>query len=494
MTRSIVVDPAHLGDIKKDRAKLNAIIEASETFWGFLPYWKFVDQERNEVKSLGDELWPGQEIFVEATETDPFIYALKARKLGYTTLECAYDAWVARFRDMRSRVHLFSRRDDAAIELLKQVKFGLTRLPEWMQLPMTSTTHELWLYGDSGEGQCTGATVNGQFRPCGGSGDSECPRCYGSGVVGDVRLIKSYPTSEQTAVENTANHGHVDEWARMKNPESVWQAIEPSMAGSCHIITTGLGPGNYTAQFWRRSKDGLTGFRALFTPAMARPDRDDAWLAAKRAGMTEKQFRNEYAMTDEDALYGGGSTFFDPADCDHAGAGRGPTPPQEGRVYVQAWDIGRHQDAAVGVVLDVTDPIWDIVSYRRLRGVPYPGIQSMIEHDHRAYSVTVTMIEKNGPGEAVMENLDLPEEEIEGFSTTKPSKARILSKTQLRLEQQTLRWSSVKWPQLDAEMRAYQLPDDAIVQDSVIATAIGVEAGDYAPVRRKGKVRAVIRA
>ena len=138
-----------------------------------------------------------------------WVYFLKARKLGETTIACAYDAWVMRFRDANARVHLFSRRDDAAMELLAAVRVGLERVPTWLQLPVmraTSSVYEL------------------------------------SAGKDDRRLAKAYPADRETAVESSCTHGHVDEWARMGNPRKVWQAIEPTMAGSCHIVTTGLGP------------------------------------------------------------------------------------------------------------------------------------------------------------------------------------------------------------------------------------------------------------
>ena len=72
-------------------------------------------------------------------------------------------------------MHLFSRREKAAVELLEAVKFGLQRLPDWLRLPVSrSTARELEL--DAGPN--------------------------------DRRLAVSYPTTEDTAVEATATHTH----------------------------------------------------------------------------------------------------------------------------------------------------------------------------------------------------------------------------------------------------------------------------------------------
>lgn len=437
----VPVHPKYAAEIQADPAKIDALVRCKNSFREFLNYWKFVDQEGKAVKILGEEVWAGQEQIIEAQMNVPKFYNLKARKLGVTTLSIAFDAWVLRFRDENARVHLFSRRDEAAKEMLEFIKFGLERLPPWMQLPYAKkpTLDELRLRA----------------------------------ADDDLRVCKSYPTSDETAVEGTCTHGHVDEWARMGNPELVWQAIEPTMAGSCHIITTGRGPVNFSANFWRKCMAGDTDFLPLFVHALNRPDRDPGWLERKRRSMTEEAFRQEFPMTWEDALFAGGRFTFRRVDVDVAGTGRGPQEPQAGHRYVKSWDIGRHQDAAVGVVLDVTtDPV-EVVEYVRLRGVPYPALQRTIERIHSLYSGP-TVIEKNGPGEAVAENLEgVKESELILFNTTQRSKAKIIEELQVALENRHLRWSASAWQQLDAEIRGYQIPDDSIVQDSVMALAIG---------------------
>lgn len=452
---SLVIDPQHKRTVLSDPDKFVAFVQASRSFLGFLPHWTFLDQRTGQMRKLGNVLWPGQRAFVDSMDAERFIYALKARKLGFTTLACAYDAWVWRFRDENARVHLFSRRDDAARELLGAVWYGYSRLPEWMQVPVArKTTHEIVL------------------------------------AVGDEeKLCKAYPADEDTAVEATCMHGHVDEWARMGNPERVWQAIEPTMAGSCHIITTGMGPANYTADFWRAAMSGDNAFKAFFTSALNRPDRDAEWLAQKRKSLPEKVFRQEYAMGWEDALFGGGEFVFDGSDLDICGRkGGGPQEAEPGRRYIKACDVGRHADAAVIVVLDKDTA--DVVHYERHREKPYPFLQKAIERVHEWYPGK-TVIEKNSAGEAVMENCEIPEGQMEGFATTGPSKARIISNLELLVEQHSISYSAADWPQLDAEMRGYQLPDTNVVQDSVMAMAIGAS---YVSARsHKGRVRRVIR-
>jgi len=442
-----------LAEVQDDPKKLEAVIECATSFRGFLNHWYFRDQERAQVKILGRNLWPAQEWAIrEMTEVE-LLYLLKARKLGETTLACAYDAWVLRFRGANERVHLFSRRDDAARELLDAVKFGLNKLPEYMKLHSTKwTTTEIQLQAEED----------------------------------DIRIAKAYPADEDTAVEATCTHGHVDEWARMGNPERVWQAIEPSMARSCHLITTGLGPTNYTASFWRKSQEGRTPFKPVFIPALERPGRDKDWLRKKRESMNEEQFRREYAMTWQDALYGGGDFIFKESDLDRAQIDAwGLRGPQEGRRYVKAWDIGRHKDAAVGTVLDVTDDVMQVVGRRRVKNLPYPQLQFEIERMHGIWP-GMTWIEKNAAGEAVMENLEIPEKEVGGHDTTPRSKPRMIANLQADFEHGRMKYSKEHWPDLDQELRSYQLPDTHVVQDSVISLAIARDKAHTQP--KKGRL------
>ena len=468
---------AGLQHVQHHHDDLDLFIRLATDFRAFLDVWQFRAQEAGEIQILGEVLWEAQEEFVRMTAAPEaldehtgksWVYFLKARKLGETTIACAYDAWAMRARDTNARVHLFSRRDDAAQELLAAVRFGLERLPAWLQLPVTrKTTHEFQL----------------------GAGSD------------DRRLAKAYPADRETAVENSCTHGHVDEWARMGQPRKVWQAIEPTMAGSCHIVTTGLGPTNYSSTYWRRCLAGDARHHPCFIGALARPDRTKAWLKGQRASMDEQQFRQEYPSTWEDALFGGGEFVFRSKDLDAAGEYfRGMFPSRSAyeahwrfaagsRKYVKAWDIGRHQDAAVGLVLDVTEDVHDVVAYRRLRGVSYPQIQREIQIMHHAYP-GMTVIEDNAAGEAVRENVDLRAEQLIGFRTSLSSKARIIQQLKIAVENWVIKWDAGTCPQLDAEMRGYQLVDDNLVQDSVITLAIALEHAPQA--HHGGRIRPVI--
>jgi hypothetical protein len=145
-----------------------------------------------------------------------------------------------------------------------------------------------------------------------------------------------------------------------------------------------------------------------------------------------------------------------------------------GRKYVIAWDIGSREDYSVGIVLDVSEDVFDVVCYHRLRG-DYPQIQRAIEDLHAAFArSSFTVIENNSIGAAVADNVDIPAHQLRRFTTSAASKERIIAALRLRLELQEIQFQP-SLTQLVSELRDYQLPDTNVVQDSVMALAIGLE-------------------
>jgi hypothetical protein len=450
----LAISAAAWHEVQNDEEKLLGLAACADPTTGFrkfLDYWWFLDQETKKPRILGEVLWEGQQEIIDSMITHDWLYELKARKLGFTTLGIAFDAWVIRFRGANERVHLFSRREAAANELLDNVKYGLQRLPRWMKLPAAVwKSNEIALIG----------------------GDD------------DIRRAVAYPADEDTAVESTCTHGHVDEWQRMRNPQRVWQAIEPTMAGTCHIITTGLGPANFGSKFWVMTMNGDTEFHPLFVPATARPGRSLAWVEAKRRSMPETDARQEYPLSWEDSLYAGADLPLAGDKLQRAGAHpelRLLESGEDGHEYVKAWDIGRHQDAAVCLVLDVTETPVRVVHYRRRRNWPYPSTQVDIEEVHELFAGP-TVIEDNAAGEAVRENVQLvPDVQIFGFKTTGSSKPRLIKRLEVGLSNDDIEWNedatspTGDMSQLKTELATYQIPDTNVVQDTVMALGIAYE-------------------
>lgn len=223
------------------------LLACERSFGHFLRHWYFRNRETGEWQTFGT-LWPGQVRAAEAMEAHPWLFLLKAGKLGFTELECAFDGWVLRFRQQNARVHLFSLDGPASKSLLKIVKDGMRRLPPYMRLRQK--------VGEAGGDTTTSAAYYGP-----GGGDD------------DERTIKSYPATTSAAIDQTATHSHVDELARMPWPEETWSSIESTVPrhGSVHIVTRGAGDQNYTANLWAAAEEGTTPLKPVFARFDERP-------------------------------------------------------------------------------------------------------------------------------------------------------------------------------------------------------------------------------
>lgn len=257
------------------------------SFLGFLPYWSFKSRETGEVLTF-EKLWVGQEAFARLMEQERFILALKAGKLGLTELECAYDAWVAFFGPPNGRVHLFSRDDRASQDLLSYIRFGLAHLPPGMRPELLD-------------------------REAGGDTTRSLKFRLGEE---DLRAIIAYAAGPTVSVDQTCQHAHVDELAKMPFPEKTWAAVFSTIApgGSCHVVTRGAGDDNYVATLWRAALEGTSDLYPFFQPWTARPDRDPAWFESQAGSLTLQALKHFAPETAEDALAGDADNEFIPIE------------------------------------------------------------------------------------------------------------------------------------------------------------------------------------
>jgi hypothetical protein len=452
------------------------------SFRFFLRCWRFLDQESGTVRTLGESLWPAQEAYLDAADAHPWLFMLKARQLGETTIAIAYDGWVARFRDPNARVHVFSTGDDAAKEVLDAILFGLERLPPSMRLPLHSTTRSIRL-------------------DCGG---------------GERAFIRSYPSTRAASRGSTANHLHLDEWSAMLDPRKVMQSVAPTVApgATFHILTTEVvGPESDSAAYYRKCVEGDGKHAPLFVPALSRPGRDADWLEGMRRSMPRADFAREYPSTWQEALESAGDRMFSSEDLDACGIDslgvwetqreyeerwqRFFAPPDvprpRKRKYSIGVDIGLKSDATVICVLDVTEELIDVVGFRRLLQPSVGDVQKAIEDMFARWPSAHVSIEDSGIGYPIRQGVKIREERLHGVLTTGVSKPRMLGELQVLIEQQYLRYDAKALPQLDRELRSYTTPDTHITTDCVMALAFAVNGAEHAVQSSAGRILGVYR-
>ncbi len=277
---------------KQQTAQAQAITEIRKercrrSFCYFLQYWQFVNRENGQILSF-QNLWRGQKQLADLMESTPWIIALKAGKLGFTELECAYDGWVVLFRHANARVHLFSKDQRASMENLEIVRFGLTHLPDWLKPE--------FLEREPGGDNATSL----KFRI----------------AADDVRTIVSYPANQNVSINQSATHVHIDELAHMQFDEHVWGAVQTTVApdGSLHIVSRGHGDYGQMAKLWQAAQQSGSRLRPHFSPWTARPDRNREWYDQQTMELTTLQLGYFAPETPEEALSGEEASQFVPME------------------------------------------------------------------------------------------------------------------------------------------------------------------------------------
>lgn len=274
--------------ILKEIAYFEERDEALSRFTIFLTHWVFLNRETGEQHSF-ETLWEGQEEFAQAAEQHPWVYALKAGKLGFTELECAFDGFRALGGPPNARVHLFSRTDISSQDLLQYVRYGIEHLPEMIRPEILGST-------------AGGSTMHSLKLRI--SED-------------DTRTIIAYASAQHVSIDQSCAHAHVDELARMPFPRQTWQAVYTTISpagGTCHIVTRGAGEDNFAAEIWKQAKAGSSKLYPLFLPWSARPDRDRTWYEQQAGELTTQGLKHFAPETEADALAGDDQNEFIPPE------------------------------------------------------------------------------------------------------------------------------------------------------------------------------------
>jgi hypothetical protein len=162
--------------------------------------------------------------------------------------------------------------------------------------------------------------------------------------------------------------------------------------------------------------------------------------------------------------------------------------------YIIAADIGV-KDATVITVLDVTSQVHHVAHYVRRVGLSYPQIGVELTRVCTDYFPAQVVIESNAMGQAVIDHLEVKNRVIP-FATTATSKARAIEALASALQHLSIQYDGRALTQLDSELRGYQVPDENVVQDSVMSLAIAIDSAPeaYSAKNRPGRVMSVVLA
>ena len=157
-------------------------------------------------------------------------------------------------------------------------------------------------------------------------------------------------------------------------PERSWtQELRPALSdrnGEAMFISTPDGRGWFHDRYQRGQTDDYPAWASWSWPTYANPHVDDSEVDDAKDGVPDRIFKQEYLAEFLDESGG----VFEQLDERLFTLGSGPadpTPP-----FAHGWDLARHEDYLVGVVLDADGRL---VHFERSQGDAWPQIQSKIE-------------------------------------------------------------------------------------------------------------------
>lgn len=372
--------------------------------------------------------YPYQRDFL-AGYAQPRRLILKARQIGFSQV-FALEALYAAIHEPESTILLVSRSQDLAVNLLRSCYQTYTNLRSAPDLTKEN--------------------------------ESEMGLSNGS-------RIKSIPANRSTGRGFAATRVYLDEFAYAAYAEDIYQSVSPAVAqgGTLVIGSTPNGSGNLFHELYQ----GGAGFQrqivpwhhcpAYYTDAERRAGiapEQSAWYVKERPNHASQAWAAEY----ECDFAGSGLTLFSLEDI-----GRAATPyamPTAGN-FLTTVDVGRRNDATVINTFETSQKPYRRVAFERLERLSYPLIQQRIEARARRWP-GMLIIESNGIGDPLIENLDVP---AEPFITTARSKLQALQSLQLLFEQGDIRAT------FDDRERAALIGcswDEAHTPDEVMSLAI----------------------
>lgn len=160
------------------------------------------------------ELFDFQEKCLKQFQKHRFNIVLKSRQLGLTTVSAGYAVWVALFQRNKS-VLCIATKLSTATGFIKKVKEFWKNLPPWLRFVEIEETKQ-------------------EVRFMNGS------------------TIEAIPTSDDAGRGKSINLLIVDEAAFIRNFDSVWTAIQPTLGtgGNAIVLSTPNGAGNMYYDLW----------------------------------------------------------------------------------------------------------------------------------------------------------------------------------------------------------------------------------------------------
>lgn len=302
-------------DPNSELAELDREREAALADVGtFATHAKIQTAEGDEV-AFATVAWPWQPQLLALWLVTRLCVVLKARQLGVSWLAAIYALWHA-IRRPGQQVLIISKGQDDADKFLAKVAFVYERLPAWRPRAVVNTR------------------------------SIRFPGLHSE--------IEALPASGNVGRSRTATLVILDEHAHQPFARKIFLAIKAAAEkGQILSMSSANGQGALHSQLYLAAKAGTNGWKAVFIPYRAHPDRQaPGWREEKRAEMeqlSDAEFAQEYPADDVEAIIATGRVVFRVEDLtrqpirDGVADEKGLTiyaAPAAGKVYVIGGDVG----------------------------------------------------------------------------------------------------------------------------------------------------------
>ncbi len=219
-----------------------------------------------------------QDDCVETFSEERFSIVLKSRQLGLSTLVAAYSLWMALYQRDKN-ILVIATKLTVAQNFITKVKTMLRALPPWVVLPELVANNKQLLQFSNGS------------------------------------TVKAIPTSDDAGRSEALSLLIVDEAAFVKNFDSLWMGLYPTIStgGRVIILSTPNGVGGQYHKLYTDAEAGLNEFAPIKLPWDVHPERDEDWFSETTKNLSDRQIAQEYLCD----FAASGETFLSKNDIEY---------------------------------------------------------------------------------------------------------------------------------------------------------------------------------
>lgn len=231
-------------------------------------------------------------------------------------------------------------------------------------------------------------------------------------------------------------------------PREAWEAaLRPTLSdrnGRAIIVSTPKGR-NWFYHVWARGQDpAFPEWESFRFPTSANPHIPPEEIEEARATLPSDVFRQEY---EAEFLEDSAGVFRGIKECI---AGE-LEPPQEGRIYVAGWDVAKHQDFSVVVVMDAQRG--HMVAFDRFNKVDYAIQLNRVQQLCMMYRARL-LLDATGVGDPILEQAKRLGIQAEGYHLTPRAKQQLIEHLAVKIERREITFPNI--PVLINELQQFQ--------------------------------------